>query len=139
MQIVEITSADDIVETYPIIRQLYTELTEEKYREYVTELLGLGYRRVIAKVGDTCVASAGFLMGVHFRFGKYIYVNDLVTDEDKRSCGAGKALLDWIAAEGKAQHCTTITLACNVDRHRSHRFYFREGYRIHGYYFMKQL
>lgn len=140
MQIVELTDEEDILATYPLLNQLYTELTYDQYKSYIQELLPLGYRRIVMKDQDnTLVASAGILVGVHFRYGKYLYVNDLITDENHRSLGLGTELLDWIEAEGIKLGCNNIRLASNVNRTDAHRFYFRDGFKIHGYYFVKEL
>lgn len=140
MQIVELTQEEDILATYPMLHQLYTELTYEQYKAYIQELLPLGYRRLIIK-GDNeeLIASAGILVGVHFRYGKYLYVNDLITDENHRSLGLGTKLMDWIEEEGRNLGCNNIRLASNVNRTDAHRFYFRDEFKIHGYYFVKEL
>lgn len=140
MQIVELTSEEDILATYPLLNQLYTELTYEQYKSYIAELLPLGYRRIVMRDEEgTLAASAGILVGVHFRYGKYLYVNDLITDENHRSLGLGTQLMDWIEAEGRKLGCKNIRLASNVTRTDAHRFYFRDGFKIHGYYFVKEL
>jgi len=55
-------------------------------------------------------------------------ISGLIVDEDIRSCGIGKTLLD--AAEGWARSigCNAISVRSNVTRDRAHRFYVANGY-----------
>lgn len=140
MQIVELTHKEDILKTYPLLVQLYEDLTEEQYDFYISELMPLGYRRIVVCGEDgSYLGSAGFLVGVHFRYGKYLYLNDLVTDGKNRSQGVGQMLMDWVEAEAHAEGCRNIKLASGTFRHDSHRFYFRNGFIIQSYYFVKNI
>jgi len=55
-------------------------------------------------------------------------ISGLIVDEDIRSCGIGKMLLD--AAEEWAQRvgCRVISVRSNVKRDRAHQFYTNNGY-----------
>jgi hypothetical protein len=68
-----------------------------------------------------------------------MYVDDLVSDEACRSQGAGKMILDWLAAKAASLGCTALTLDSGVQRQRAHCFYFREGMHIPSFCFKKEL
>lgn len=55
-------------------------------------------------------------------------ISGLIVDEDVRSCGIGKILLD--AAEGWARsiRCNVISVRSNVKRDRAHQFYENNGF-----------
>jgi GNAT superfamily N-acetyltransferase len=55
-------------------------------------------------------------------------ISGLIVDENIRSCGIGKMLLD--AAEEWARHvgCRVISVRSNVKRDRAHQFYTNNGY-----------
>ena len=55
-------------------------------------------------------------------------ISGLIVDENVRSCGIGKMLLD--AAEEWAQRvgCRVISVRSNVKRDRAHQFYTNNGY-----------
>jgi len=55
------------------------------------------------------------------------WVDDLVTDSNKRSLGVGAWLADAIRAEARARNIPTWQLDSGVWRHQAHKFYFREG------------
>lgn len=139
MQIIELTDEKEILDTYPLLAQLYEELSYEQYESYIKDLLPLGYRRIVVLEDGNAIASAGLLEGVHFRFGKYMYINDLITDSAHRSRGIGKALIHWIQQNAIERGCKSIKLASNVNRHKAHRFYMSDDFFVHGYYFVKEL
>lgn len=139
MQIIELLDEKEILNTYPLLSQLYEELTYEQYEHYIRELLPLGYRRIVVEEDGHYIASAGLLEGVHFRFGKYMYINDLVTDIQHRGKGVGKALVHWVEHNAMARECKNLKLASNVNRHDAHRFYVSDNFVVHGYYFVKKI
>ena len=67
--------------------------------------------------------------------GKTLYVDDLNTDEARRSRGHGKMLMDWLKREAKDRQCLQLQLDSGVQREQTHRFYFREGLTINSYHF----
>lgn len=102
-------------------------------------------RRVFAGGGRLCVAECdGAVVGVAvYRIhentfdGVHMYVDDLVTDETRRSEGVGEALLEHLQALARAAGCRTFTLDSGTQRQRAHRFYFRHGMTIVGFHFSK--
>jgi GNAT superfamily N-acetyltransferase len=59
---------------------------------------------------------------------KLAEINGLIVEEETRSRGIGRALLD--AAEQWARNCgcVVISVHSNVNRDRAHSFYKRNGY-----------
>jgi GNAT superfamily N-acetyltransferase len=68
-----------------------------------------------------------------------MYVDDLVTDETRRSTGVGKALLDHLQGIARAAGCSMFTLDSGVQREKAHKFYFREGMVVAGFHFSRSL
>ena len=71
--------------------------------------------------------------------GLCCYLDDLVTDESRRSSGVGRALIDWLEREARARGCACVDLESGVQRAAAHRFYFRKGYIIPSFSFRKSL
>lgn len=71
--------------------------------------------------------------------GRRLYVDDLVSDAARRSQGAGKMMLDWLAAKAATLGCDVLALDSGVQRQHAHRFYFREGMHIPSFCFRKAL
>ena len=68
-----------------------------------------------------------------------MYVDDLVTDEANRSSGAGMALLGHLQELAVARECEKLVLDSGTQRTRAHAFYFREGFAISSFHFVKPL
>jgi GNAT superfamily N-acetyltransferase len=122
----------------PVHRQLRPQL-EPNY--------AANMQRVFAGGGEMCVALDGERVGglALFRvyentfLGQHLYVDDLVTDEGLRSRGVGKALLDFLSGLAKERGCKALTLDSGTQRERAHAFYFREGFSIGAFHFVKPL
>ena len=98
-----------------------------------------GYLLASAEQDGEAIAAAGFVINRKLAWGKHIYVDDLVTDQNHRSTGAGKALLDWLKAYGRQQGCEQLHLDSGVQRFAAHRFYLREGFDITSHHFAVSL
>ncbi|HYX68270.1 MAG TPA: GNAT family N-acetyltransferase [Terriglobales bacterium] len=55
-------------------------------------------------------------------------ISGLVVDEQIRSRGIGKALLEAVEGWARARGCDAIAVRSNVKRERAHRFYLSHGY-----------
>ena len=85
-----------------------------------------GYLQAAVFDGDTVVAVAGYRFMETLYAGKTLYVDDLNTDDTRRSRGYGKALMDWLKARSQRSACVQLQLDSGVQREQTHRFYFRE-------------
>lgn len=132
-------SDEEIVSTFPVMRQLRTRLDENEYLEKIKRMQRSGYRLVAATEGGEVRCVAGFRVVEFLAYGKFLYVDDLVTTEDARSEGHGERVLDWLAGVAREEGCGSLQLDSGVQRHEAHRFYFRKGMSISSYHFSKAL
>ena len=74
-------------------------------------------------------------------WGRFLYVDDLVTRADIRGRGHADAVMAWVEAEAARQGCDELHLDSGVgpEREDAHRFYFRHGMRITSYHFARRL
>ncbi len=135
----EATTDPEISETFPVMCQLRPHLDEERYLDFVRRLQRSGYRLAFATEGGEVRCVAGFRIIEFLAYGKFLYVDDLVTAEDARSEGHGKQMLGWLAGTARKEGCSTLQLESGVQRHGAHRFYFREGMKISSYRFSMAL
>jgi GNAT superfamily N-acetyltransferase len=145
MQIVEITDAAGAVVARDWLRKaeaVHRQLRTTLPREYEDRM-----RRVFAGGARMCVAvDRGEVAGVavyrtyeNTWAGRQLYVDDLVTDEARRSQGVGRALLGHLEAKARAGGLETLCLDSGTQRHDAHRFYFREGMVVTSFHFVKKL
>ena len=71
--------------------------------------------------------------------GRELYCDDLVSDESKRSIGVGHALVAYMEALARERGCNVFTLDSGTQRQQAHKFYFREGFTVTAFHFVKPL
>lgn len=145
MHIVKITAnAGTIVEpdwlarAESIHRQLRPQLPAG-YAKRMAKIFSTGVEMWIAVEGESVLGVAVFRMIENTHVGRKLYVDDLVTEEKKRSTGVGKLLLDGLTAEARARNCNSIDLDSGTHRTSAHRFYFRERLVVGAFCFSKTL
>lgn len=131
----EITSDEDVRKSFPVMRQLRPHLDEDEYVRRVREQRALGYRLAVVEEDGEVRAAAGFRIIDMLVQGHHLYVDDLVTDETRRSKGHGGLLFDWLMDEARRHDCATLELDSGVQRLRAHAFYFSKRMHISSYHF----
>ncbi len=112
---------------FPVMRELRTRLGEEEFLRRVRAQERDGYRLAYVQEDGRPVAVAGFRLGENLAWGRFLYVDDLVTLASERSRGHGTALLAWLWERALAEGCESLHLDSGVERVDAHRFYEREG------------
>ena len=69
----------------------------------------------------------------------FAIVEDLIVAPAMRGHGVGKAVLDWIAVEARAQGIRRLFLESGITNRRAHDFFEREGFRSVSMVMMKSL
>ena len=139
MNIIECKTDEEISNTFDVMHQLRPHLIEREYLPFVREIESQGGRLIAAVDDDAVVGCALFRQETRLFTGPLIYIDDLVTDENTRSCGVGSALIDWINNYAKQQSVKTIALDSGVQRGLAHKFYFRKGFTVTSFNFKKDV
>ena len=132
-------SDEQIIECFSTISQLRPHLKKENFAEQVRRQQQDGYQLAFIKVDNQVVAVAGFFISESLRYGQFLYVYDLVVDENVRSKGYGKDIFEWLVDYGKSKGCNVLRLDSGVQRFDAHRFYFRQRMKIASYHFSLSL
>lgn len=119
-------------------RQLRDQLQGD-YRGILEQVFAGGGRMCVAAGGGTVSGVAVWRAHVNTVNGLHLYVDDLVTDDNRRSSGIGHALMDWLEQKARALGCNWLTLDSAVGNAPAHRFYFRERMNIRSFKFARQL
>jgi GNAT superfamily N-acetyltransferase len=100
-----------------------------------------GYRIVASLDEGEAAAVAGFRIGENAAWGRFLYVDDLVTRGDRRGRGHADAVMAWVEDEAVRAGCDELHLDSGVgpEREDAHRFYFRHGMRITSYHFARSV
>ncbi|MEP6569732.1 MAG: GNAT family N-acetyltransferase [Acidobacteriota bacterium] len=94
---------------------------------------------ITAETGGEVKAVAGFRISENLAWGKYLYVDDLVSRSDERSKGYGGALFDWLVEYARKHNCDQFHLDSNVTRFAAHRFYLVKRMNIEAHHFGMKL
>ncbi len=129
----------EIAACYPIMRELRPHITEEQFLARVRSQESAGYRLAFVQTSDGPVAVAGFRLGENLAWGRFLYVDDLVTLPDCRSKGYGAKLLSWLKEYAVKHGCLQLHLDSGLQRKDAHRFYAREEMMRAGFHFSARL
>ena len=129
----------DIRRCYPVLRQLRTHLDESALVKQVVRQQAQGYFLAYLESEGEIRSVAGYRFSENLAYGRFMYVDDLVTNLQDRSNGFGQILFDWLVAEAKKNGCSQLTLDSGVQRFGTHRFYLRKGMDIVSHHFAMRL
>ncbi|MEW6737427.1 MAG: GNAT family N-acetyltransferase [Acidobacteriota bacterium] len=137
---VRIAQSDlDIRRCFLVMTQLRTRITIDDFLAKVRRQEQDGYRLAYVENGGQIKAVAGFRVCEMLSRGRFLYVDDLVTEETERSKGYGDILFDCLIDYAKSQGCGRIDLDSGVQRSSAHRFYFKKRMQISSYHFTLEL
>jgi GNAT superfamily N-acetyltransferase len=90
---------------------------------------------------EDAAGAAGFRVAANLAWGRFLYVDDLVTCADRRGRGHGAALMAWLEGEARRLGCDALHLDSGVgpEREDAHRLYFDSRLRIASYHFAREL
>lgn len=132
-------SDDDIRRCFAVMRELRTGLLEAEFVPRVRCQQRAGYQLVFVERDGAVMAVAGFRLLESLSSGRFVYVDDLVSDSRHRSKGFGQALFDWLVSHARSLGCDNLELDSGVQRHGAHRFYLRNRMEISSHHFRRPL
>ena len=145
VNLIDVTDADGAIvqpawlsRAEGVHRQLRTKLPGD-YPSKLERVFAGGGRMLVAADGETVVGVAIWRVHENTFNGVQMYVDDLVTDESRRSRGVGRALLDALQKKARELGCESFTLDSGTHRQQAHKFYFREGMVVNAFHFDKKL
>ena len=125
-----------IRDCYPVVVQLRPHLLAAEFVDRIRLQQREGYRLAAVRDDfDRVTAAAGFRILTYLFRGRTLYVDDLVTDEKRRSEQFGHQLFQWLLAYAKSKGCEHLELDSGVQRFDAHRFYLRERMAITAHHF----
>lgn len=139
MKTVELTTIEEMVEQIEIIRHLYPNISEEKYKTYLETMIQHNYTQVAIFENEVCVGLTGLWYGIKLWSGKYLEIDNFIVHPEHRSKGIGKLLTDYVNQKATDLDCTMIVLDAYTQNFTAHRFYYNQGYNPRGFHFVKTL
>lgn len=130
---------DEINACYAVMVHLRPQYAQDAFLTQVQRQMKHGYRLAHLSSAGVVQAVAGFRLLENLAWGRFLYVDDLVTHPDARSQGHGKSLLAWLIEYARHQGCVQLHLDSGAQRKDAHRFYMREGLENTGFHFRTEL
>ncbi|MHB1608866.1 GNAT family N-acetyltransferase [Acidiferrobacter thiooxydans] len=119
---------DGVRRCYPLMAQLRPHLaTEDEFVDRWRRQVAGGYRLLALLEGSRVIALAGFRVQENLVYGRFLYVDDLVTDGALRGRGHGEHLMARLKREACILGCGRLVLDTPLGNSLGHRFYFRNG------------
>lgn len=113
---------------YAVMAELRPHLAgEDDFLARVDRMRAGGYRLLALRRGAATVALAGYRVQENLVYGRFLYVDDLVTAQGERGGGHGARLLDALALRATELGCARLVLDTGLGNALAQRFYFRQG------------
>lgn len=139
MTIALATSREQIQRCFPVMAQLRPHLRQEEFVDRVKRQQRDGYCLAFLTDKKMVKAAAGYRFSESLSWGKFMYVDDLITAEKFRSQGHGQKLIRWLIQQAKAHNCDQFHLDSGVHRFGAHRFYLASRMDIIAHHFALKL
>jgi GNAT superfamily N-acetyltransferase len=129
----------EIQNCYPVMAELRPHVQPEEFLLRVKRQAEIAGYQLAYVMDEEVKAVAGFRVSECLAWGKFLYVDDLVSKSDERSKGYGGALLDWLIEYAKEENCAQFHLDSGVQRFAAHRFYLNKRMFIEAHHFSLRL
>ncbi|WP_257985842.1 GNAT family N-acetyltransferase [Bacillus sp. M6-12] len=137
----ELTCEKLWMEAFPVMKQLRTHLDESTYVNLVKEAQEKEDYKMFGLVANgRIVAVTGFMPMITLYNGRFIWVCDLVTDQNERSKNYGEELLTFVHKWAGEHGFHIVSLSSGLQRTEAHRFYeHKMNYEKTSFVFLKKL
>jgi GNAT superfamily N-acetyltransferase len=139
MTLQELNTLEQMLDQIDTIRFLYPNMTLQKYKAFLSEMIPHNYTQIAVFENETCLGLTGCWSATKLWTGKYLEVDNFVVNPEYRSRGIGKMLIDYIEQKALELDCSSIVLDAFTGNFGAHRFYYNQGYHPKGFHFVKVL
>ena len=129
----------DVRRCFRVFAHLRPHLDEAEFARRVQVQAAEGYNIAYIESDKEIVAAAGYRVLHFLAWGKVLYLDDLITDPERKKAGYGSALLEWVAQKGSELGCDELHLDTGYQRHDAHRLYLKNGLDLSCHHLSKKL
>ena len=113
----------NLLDTFSLISQLRTDLSENEYQDSFKTMQAEGYQMIALVEDNSIKALAGFTIQTNFYNKKHLFLYDLVTDSEVRSKSYGNKMMKHLEEIASDNACKYVALESGLVRLDAHRFY----------------
>lgn len=135
-----VDSQAECLACFAVMRELRPHLQDaQAFVEQIGRQAVQGYRLLAAWRGDEVVALAGYRLQENTLYGRFVYLDDLVTCASEQRSGIGQQLIEAVRDEALRAGCAHLVLDTGLGNALAQRFYFRNGLLARGMHFAQSL
>lgn len=143
MQIKEIQTREEILESFNVLEQIYDNLEKETYIDDILNMMQRGYKMAAVFENEAiengrCVGVIGVRIIRKLNYGKSLEIEDFMIDRKKRGIGVGKMLIRWAEWQSAIFDCQHIIGNLESKRLESQKIFAREKFQLEGFLFTKK-
>lgn len=119
---------EDLRACWPLMKELRPHLHDaQSLIERVDRMRAEGYRIVGIWRDDEVMALGGYRLQENLIYGRFLYLDDLVTRRSARGEGWGQRLLTEVTRLAAEAGCHQLVLDTGLSNTLAQRFYLRQG------------
>ena len=132
-------TTDEIRDSFRAFTVLRPHLDVTTFLEQAQRQMLNGYRILAVIDNDLVMSAAGYRFGEALAWGKFIYIDDLVTHPDARGKGYAGNLLNYIRNLAIEHKLDAVHLDSGHGRYDAHRLYLNHGFIMTSHHFRMNL
>jgi len=140
LKFIEFSSVKEMESVFFLINQSQPKLDINSYKAMLNEMiLKNNYKMVAISYDKKIIAVAGYFVMTMLYCGRYLQISNLVVDKNFRSLGVGENILKYFDEKALKINCNKIVLDSYIENKKSHNLYYRLGFYVRGFHFMKDI
>jgi GNAT superfamily N-acetyltransferase len=139
VRIEEFTHKEEMLASFPLIKEMYPTITLEEYSNELDIMLPNDYKQIVVFEGDKMIGISGYWVGNKLWCGKYLELDNVFTSPEYRSKGVGDLIFSHLEIKAKDLKCTMLALDSYTDNFKAHKFFYDKGYIPRGFHFINIL
>lgn len=138
MKIIHLNNKLEMDTSFPIILELYPEMTLDAYQKMIQEMTD-NYGQIQVWENDQLVGVSGYWIGTKLWCGRYLEMDNVVVSSQSRSKGVGKLMCDYLTELAIEKKCNMMCLDAYTDNFGAGKFYINQGFVPRGFHFIKMM
>jgi GNAT superfamily N-acetyltransferase len=149
LTIEDLSNYQEMLSAYDLIDQRY-QISYQDYQKNLAEMIKRNAFKMIAvcqniennqsnKLEKKIIGISGYSISLMLYCKRFLQLSSFIVDEKYRNLGVGKLILAKAEEIAKENDCQKIVLDSFTINKKSHHLYFREGFKISAFHFIKDL
>ena len=97
------------------------------------------FKMIGAFIDSKIIGISSYNISRMFYCAKFLRISNLIIDKKYRNKKIGTKMINYLEKKARNNNCKNIILDSFIGNKKSHSLYFREGFFIRGFHFIKNL